>query len=451
MLQFCSGGIMPGVSRAESVASHDSFPKSVDTVIVGGGVIGCVTALYLAERGVSVAICEKGKIGAEASCRSAGLIEYLHAAPIKMELIARSIELWRGVGEIVEGDIGLIERGVLTLFENASDAAAISSWLGTVNGLAGVDVQILTKEAVEDLEPGVGNGWAGGCLQANALAVEPRLVSTAIASAAAMKGAMLIQNCAVRRIDVHSGRISGVTTERGEIDASNVIIAGGVWSPALLKPLGLNLPQLMVFTEGLSVGPVDGGPRIPVSSPAGLVRQEPDGGYMFGCSSGVVPVTPTVLRYLPKLISISKRLEQDIRPAFNCQTFMHELRAHRPRSPAMRSLFEENRIFQPEVSGRFSDKVYDDIRTRIPVFRDSVCRERYSGALMTSIDNLGVVSPVQGIPGLFLGTGFLYGLTVSTAVGEALADLITGEKQKVDITPYRYERFVDGSALEFYP
>jgi glycine/D-amino acid oxidase-like deaminating enzyme len=70
---------------------------------------------------------------------------------------------------------------------------------------------------------------------------------------------------------------------------------------------------------------------------------------------------------------------------------------------------------------------------------------------MTTMDNLGVISQVKSLPGLYIGTGMLYGLTMGAAAGEALADMITGEKPKFDITPYRYERFIDGSKFEFYP
>jgi glycine/D-amino acid oxidase-like deaminating enzyme len=42
-------------------------------------------------------VCEKGVIAGEASGRAAGLIEYEHLSPLKMEMISRSIELWRAM------------------------------------------------------------------------------------------------------------------------------------------------------------------------------------------------------------------------------------------------------------------------------------------------------------------------------------------------------------------
>lgn len=449
MLTFTGGGIVPGVSRASLVASDRIAPDEVDTVVVGGGIVGCMTALNLVERGMSVAVCEKGDIGGEASCRAAGLIEYQHLAPVKMELIARSIELWRRFGQFDE-NIGFTDRGAVTLFDGEADADAMTSWLDTTKEFPGVDARILSKQEIQHLEPGIGDGWYGGLLQANALAVEPKLATPAIARAAASKGAKILQNCAVRHIELETGRISGVISEKGRIKTPNVVIAGGIWSPALVKPLGLNLPQLMIFAEMISVEPIANGPKIPLATSAGLVRREADGGYLFGCNSGIAPITPTVLKYFPKLISMSAGIEQGLTAAFNYRTFMHELKANKTSRPGKPSPYEKNRIFQPEFTGKFADGTFAYLRSRMPVFENSKIRERYSGALMTSLDNLGVISAVKSIPGLYLGTGLLYGLTMSTAAGEALADLITGEETKVDVSPYRYERFIDGSKLEFH-
>ena len=67
MLKFSGGGIVPGVSRAEQVTGDNQLPQEVEVVVIGGGLVGCVTVLNLAERGVSVVLCEKGAIAGEAS------------------------------------------------------------------------------------------------------------------------------------------------------------------------------------------------------------------------------------------------------------------------------------------------------------------------------------------------------------------------------------------------
>ena len=64
------------------VLGDSQLPEEIDVVVIGGGFIGCVTTLDLAERGVSVALCEKIVIVGEASGRATGLTEYEHLVPI---------------------------------------------------------------------------------------------------------------------------------------------------------------------------------------------------------------------------------------------------------------------------------------------------------------------------------------------------------------------------------
>lgn len=450
MLAFKGAGIVPGKPRANSLANETSFPKKVDTVVIGGGIVGCMTALNLAERGVSVALCEKGTIAGEASSRAAGLIEYQGLAPVKMDLAARSMDLWKTIADQLDDDIGFTDAGLLTLFDNEKEANALTSWLDEIKGLPGENARLLAKEEIQNVDPSLGDSWHSALLEANAMSVEPKLATPAIAKAAISKGAKIFQRCAVRQVLTDAGKVSGVTTENGIIAANNVVVTGGVWSPHLVSPLGLKLPQLMAFVEAISLEPVEDGPKIPLIGPMGVLRQEPDGGYMLSCATGVAPLTPTIFKNLPTLLSMSSGMEQELQTAFNMGTFFHELKAGRKQSPNKISCYENTRIFQPEYTGKFADEALEQLKTRLPSFRNGKIRERYSGALMTSIDNLGVISAVQSLPGLYLGTGILFGLTMSAAVGEALTDLITGEKPKVDLSVYRYERFIDGSKLAFY-
>ena len=248
------------------------------------------------------------------------------------------------------------------------------------------------------------------------------------------------------------GRESGVRCQESLAKRALMsVLAGGLWSPFFAKQLGIDLPQLMIFAEQLSIEPVVDGPEIGGMTPAGYFRREPDGGYCFGAAAGVVPVIPTIFRNLKKLMSMPTDVDQELNPVFNWRTFRLESRAGKNCTQGKASEFEKTRIFQPEVVGRSSSTMYEGMSEHIAAFKGSVIRERYAGALMTSLDNLGVISPVRGTPGLFLGTGMLYGLTMGPAAGEALADMITGETPSFDVTPYRYERFIDGSKFEFHP
>ena len=451
MLGFSGGAYSSGQSRARAVESDDQIPEQADVVIIGGGFIGCCTALSLAERGVSVALCEKGVIAGEASGRAAGMVEYEHLAPIKMEMVARSMELWRGMGERIGRDIGYNGRGLITLYDSDSHIEGAQMWLDSVKGRPGVEARIISGSEAAQIDASLGSSWRGALYQPNGASIEARLAAPAIAEAAREKGAKILQQCAVRGIHREAGKITAVETEKGSIRTSQVVLAGGLWSPMVANQLGISLPQIMVFAEQLSIDPVSGGPEISGMTPAGYFRPEPDGGYMFGAAAGVLPIIPTIFRNLRELMSMPTDVDQEIKPVFNWRTFRLESRAGKRCVPGELSEFEKTRIFEPELVGRTCAKMYEGMGQHVAAFRGSRIRERYTGSLMASLDNLGVLSPVKTVPGLFLGTGMLYGLTMGPAAGEALADMITGETPSFDVTPYRYERFIDGSKFEFHP
>lgn len=451
MLKFSGGAIVSGVPRAVSVTNDDQLPSKVDVVIIGGGLVGCITALNLAERGMSVAVCEKGVIAGEASGRAVAFVEYELLSSIKMELIARSIELWRAMPARIGRDIGFNDKGLATLYADKEQAEITASWLESMKGQPGIEARMLSAAEIAELDPAFGSGWASGLFQTNGASLEPRLAAPAIAEAAREKGVKILQGCAVRDIERAAGKIAGVVTEKGEIKAPNVLISSGVWSPMLTQLLGLELPQLMIFSELLSIEPVSGGPKIDGMTPAGYFRREPDGGYSFNAADGAIPVTPTIIKHLRALMAMEMDVDQDMRPVLSVSTFLRELRGAKSKSPHKRSTFEKHRILQPELSGRAAKDVAENMGQYIPAFRDGRVREHSSGALMASIDNLGVISAVASIPGLFIGSGMLYGVTMAAATGEALADMIMGKEPEVDVTPYRYERFIDGSPIKFHP
>ena len=64
--------VIPGRSRARAIETDTELVDRVEVAIIGGGFVGTSTALYLAQRGVPVALFEKGVIAGEASGRSTG-------------------------------------------------------------------------------------------------------------------------------------------------------------------------------------------------------------------------------------------------------------------------------------------------------------------------------------------------------------------------------------------
>jgi glycine/D-amino acid oxidase-like deaminating enzyme len=442
------GAIVPGTSRAQPVLGDARPPSQADVVVIGGGFIGCSTALCLAERKISVVLCEKGVIAGEASGRSVGAVDGSYADPLKLPLIARSKELWAQMNARVGADSGFRPSGSLNLCTTPNELAASESWLASVRGRPEADGRMLSRSEIARLVPLSNIAWLGGLYEPSNASVEPQLAAPAIATAARRLGAQIVQQCAVRGIETKAGRVDAVVTEHGRIMTNAVVLAGGVWSPVFASSLGLPLPQFQAFSSMISVAPL-AGPDVITGGNGVMYRRQPDGGYYVCAINGAAPITPTTLRYGVQLIPTLRNLWEQLDPVFSPSTFLREWNTPRHWPLDQASPFESIRILQPEVRVAKLAEVFDTAKSTYPFLARAQIRERWAGALVNTLDNMPVLSAVVSHPGLYFGTGFYFGLTMGPAAGEALADLVTGAKPKIDLYPYRYARFIDGTKLEF--
>ena len=89
------------------------------------------------------------------------------------------------------------------------------------------------------------------------------------------------------------------------------------------------------------------------------------------------------------------------------------------------------------------------MKRAIPGFSDLRVVFAWAGAIDTTPDLIPVISDVSELPGFYLATGFSgHGFALGPAAGELVADMVTGAKPSIDISPYRLGRFTDGSSLK---
>src|SRR3981189_2999166 len=111
--------------RVDPVPSDEKLPAPADVGIVGGGIIGTSAALFLAQRGVSVVLCEKGHIAGEQSSRNWGWGRKMVRAPRELPLIIESLRLWHGMNRMVEGETGFRTCGIMYLADKPEDLARL--------------------------------------------------------------------------------------------------------------------------------------------------------------------------------------------------------------------------------------------------------------------------------------------------------------------------------------
>lgn len=99
--------------EVDPVISDAKLPARADVVLIGGGIIGATGALFLAERGLSVVLVEKGQIAGEQSGRNWGWCRQANRDPREFNLIRESLVLWRGLNERIGVDAGFRTTGIL--------------------------------------------------------------------------------------------------------------------------------------------------------------------------------------------------------------------------------------------------------------------------------------------------------------------------------------------------
>ena len=428
-------------------------PSDADVVVIGGGVIGVCTALFLARGGRRVVLLEKGRIAGEQSSRNWGWIRQQGRDPDELPLMKEANTLWRALAAETNVDIGLTQGGVTYLADDEAALERYAEWVPFAADLD-IDTRLLSEQETEALIPGMSKRYAGALHTASDMRAEPWIAVPALAGIAAREGVQIVENCAVRCLDVAAGRVSGVVTEAGIINASEVVLAGGAWCALFLANHGVRLPQLSVRTTVAATSP------LPVVYPGCAAdgelafRPRADGGYTLAPGGfHELFIGPTAFRVLPKFLS---QLRAD---PFGTRFL--------PRAPKgypdgwltprrwdgdMLSPFEQRRVLDPKPSAAKVKAMHQGFATLFPGLPAFEIAHAWAGMIDTLPDLVPVVDRVATLPGLTIGTGMSgHGFGIGPSMGRVLAAIAMGEVVGHDLTRFRFGRFQDGSQMRLGP
>jgi glycine oxidase len=196
--------------------------RQQQVVIVGGGVIGLLTAFNLASEGQRVVLLDRSGVGQEASWAGGGIVSPLYPwrySPAVTALAHWSQDFYPQLGERLFAATGIDPQVHVT-------------------GLYWLDL-----DDQDDAVPVLGSGFSRAIYMADVANVRnPRLVKSLKAALLAMPNVTLHEHCEVGGFIRDGECIVGVNSSAGEIRGDQVVLAAGAWSGELLKTLGLKLP-----------------------------------------------------------------------------------------------------------------------------------------------------------------------------------------------------------------
>ena len=402
---------------------------SADVIVVGAGVAGAATAFHLSRLGAGdVLVLDRAAAGSGMSSRSSAMIRMHYTFRPEVELAVRSDAMFGSWTELT-GRPAFVRRTGFARIVRPGEEGALRANVAMQRD-CGARAEVLPAADFAALAPGVATGdltevaWepAGGY-------GDGALVAGDLLAAARDRGVRYRPHTPVRALLRDGDRVTGVETADGPEYAGVVVAAAGVWSPALLASIGVDLPIETEFHEVavLSHAPGQGTPVACIDSTTQTYFRPEAGGTrtLVGSFTGPRGVDPDRVAPPP---GAGHAHRGAFYPAGGVKG-----------TPMMASAGGD------PVEGLAG--LVGAAARRVPALADAGIVAGVTGVYDMTPDGRPMLGGWPGLDGLVLAAGFSgTGFKISPAVGEAVAALITGRPVagSVDIGPFRPGRFAEG-------
>jgi glycine/D-amino acid oxidase-like deaminating enzyme len=435
-----------------TIESSARPPARADVVVIGGGIIGVFTAYYLARRGLSVAVVEKGRIAAEQSSRNWGWCRQQNRDDRELTMATKALALWEQFAADTGEDTGFNRCGLLYLTD---DEAQIEQWVKWRDfaKTVGVTSQVLSSREAGERGKATGRAWKGGVFSPTDGTADPSKAVPAVASALMKLGGTVVQNCAVRGLELEGGRVSGVVTEAGTIKTRTAVLAGGAWASSFCRQLGISFPLATLRQSIMRVASTADHLPAALATSRVAVSRRSDGSYTLAISGrGRVDPTPQLVRYATKFVPMFAKRWRNVSPG-GLQGFRSGHESLKKWRLDEQTPMERMRILDPQPDAATIRKTHQRAIQLLPVLRDTRVLNAWAGYVDCTYDGVPAIGEVPEVPGFILAAGFSgHGFGIGPGAGHLVADLVTGAEPIVDPKPFNPCRFNEsawGKVAEF--
>ena len=349
---------------------------SRDVVIVGGGIVACLSGYLLGRRGYKVTILEADSLGSHASGFAFGGLDPLTGIGLPEPLLDFSLwcfvrhrSLARELHETTGIDVGFELRDRLNLAFNNEETKVLKDQIEWMKDVGGFTVEWVNNAEARRLEPQVSGEITGALYQRSPGALEPYRFILAAMRAAERYGVEMLQRRAIGLIS-DGDRVTGVTLESGTIDAGIVVLAMGPWTGLASEWCGVDIP--------------------------------------------VTPLKGQILRL--------RTLHDPLKMAVN---YAHSYVATKSDGLIWAGTTEEETGFDDSLNSAARDSIMADFLKMIPGMTDAELLQQTACLRPLSADGLPIVDKVTGWENLYVSTGAgRKGILWSTGMAHALFEMI---------------------------
>jgi sarcosine oxidase subunit beta len=419
------------------------LPATADVVVVGSGITGAAAAAALAARGASVVVVEKEDGPArEGSGRAQGSLRLQGRHAAEFPLALEALRLWnQAANEDPDADIELVTGGNMYFCTAEPERAILLSLVADARSAGLTGVEFLDREQARLIIPAATGPFLGAMWSPVDAQCQPDKGTRLYVRRAERAGASFAYGVKACRLLESKGRIIGVDTTVGRIDAGAVVVATGIWTPHLLATIGVKIPIMPVcLTE------VETKATKPLFSPSirafGFgARQRPSGELVV---SGGLNARLTRrfsfydcngLRYwLPRAKSFRKNLR--LRPSG--RQILREIKHRR----IMGSSLVPQPSPEPQPDCASVAAALARLAVVIPEAGAAAAVRYWGGMIDMTPDGLPVIDGNAGPRGLTVIAGLSgHGLALGPVLGEIASDLCLDGATIRPTDSFRLERF----------